>query len=50
MPVSGEVLKINTALKDNAPLDNTESFTAGWMMKIKLLDVSEADTLLDAKA
>ena len=50
MPVSGEVTEINTALKDNAPLVNSTSFTDGWMIKIKLLDVSEADTLLDAKA
>ena len=50
MPVSGEVLEINTALKDNAPLVNSASFTDGWMIKIKLLDVKEADKLLDAQA
>lgn len=50
MPISGEVLEINTALKDNAPLVNTASFTNGWMIKIKLFDATEADTLLDAQA
>lgn len=50
MPVSGEVLEINTALKDNAPLINTASFTEGWMIKIKLIDTSEVDTLFDAQA
>lgn len=50
MPVSGEVIEVNTALKDNAPLVNSASFTDGWMIKIKLLNVSEADTLLDAQA
>ena len=50
MPVSGEVTEINTALKDNAPLVNSASFTDSWMIKIKLLDVQEAETLLDAKA
>lgn len=50
MPVSGEVIEINTALKDNAPLVNTASFADGWMIKVKLLDAKEADTLLDAKA
>ncbi|MBN8876837.1 MAG: glycine cleavage system protein GcvH [Sphingobacteriales bacterium] len=49
MPVSGEVIEINTALKDNAPLINSASFTDGWMIKIKLLEVQEAETLLDAK-
>lgn len=50
MPVSGEVLETNAALKDNAPLVNSASFTDGWMMKIKLLDQSETVTLLDAQA
>lgn len=50
MPVGGEVIEINTALKDNAPLVNSASFTDGWMIKIKLLNGSEADTLLDAQA
>jgi glycine cleavage system H protein len=50
MPVSGEVIEINTTLKDNAPLVNTASFTDGWLIKIKMLENTEADTLLDAKA
>jgi len=50
MPVSGEIVQINTALKDNAPLVNSASFTDGWMIKIKMLDVAEAVTLLDAQA
>ena len=50
MPVGGEVIEINTALKDNAPLVNSASFTDGWMIKIKLLDVAEADTLLNDQA
>jgi glycine cleavage system H protein len=50
MPAGGEVIEINTALKDNAPLVNSASFTDGWMIKIKLLDVAEADTLLNDQA
>lgn len=50
MPVSGEVVEVNGALKDNAPLVNSASFTDGWMIKIKLLDASETNRLLDAKA
>lgn len=49
MPISGEVLEVNTALKDNAPLVNSASFTDGWMIKIKLLEDAEKDTLLDSK-
>lgn len=50
MPVSGEVIEINAVLKENASLVNSASFTEGWMLRVKTLNVSEADTLLDAKA
>ena len=50
MPVSGEIVETNAALKDNASLVNSASFTDGWMIKIKLLDGSETGALLDAKA
>lgn len=50
MPVSGEVIELNTALKDHADYVNSASFTDGWMIKIKLLDNAEINTLLDSKA
>jgi glycine cleavage system H protein len=50
MPVSGEVTAINTALKDNAGLVNTEPYTTGWMIKIRLTKPSETDSLLSAGA
>ena len=50
MPVSGEILETNTALKDHADLVNSASFTEGWMIKIKPLDPTEIDNLLDEKA
>lgn len=50
MPVSGEVIEINTALKDHADYVNSASFTEGWMIKVKLLDSAEINTLLDSKA
>ncbi|OJW77740.1 MAG: glycine cleavage system protein H [Bacteroidetes bacterium 46-16] len=50
MPVSGQVIEVNKDLKDHADLVNTASFTDGWMIKIRLLDASEATTLMDAYA
>ncbi len=50
MPVSGEVVEINTALKDNAPLVNSASFTDGWMIKIKLSDKEQINSLLASDA
>lgn len=50
MPVSGEIIEINTSLRNNPSLVNLESFTNGWMIKIKLLQPSEIEILLDADA
>ncbi len=50
MPVSGKIIEINTALKDNAGVVNTESYTKGWMIKIQLSDTSEANSLLTSEA
>ena len=49
MPVSGEVIEVNPALKDNPTLVNSASFSEGWMLKIKIFDTSELASLLDAK-
>lgn len=48
MPVSGEIIETNAALKDNAALVNSAPFTEGWMIKIKILDPSEVASLLNA--
>lgn len=50
MPVSGEIIEINTSLQNNPSLVNLESFTNGWMIKIKLLQLSQIEILLDADA
>ena len=50
MSVSGKIIEINTALKDNAGVVNTESYTKGWMIKIQLSDTSEANSLLTSEA
>jgi glycine cleavage system H protein len=50
MPVSGEIIEINTSLRNNPSLVNLESFTNGWMIKIKLLQPSQIEILLDADA
>ena len=49
-PVSGEVLAINEELESTPELINQSAFEKGWIMKIKLSDLSELEDLLDAKA
>lgn len=50
MPVSGDILEVNKTLLKNAELVNSASYTEGWMIKIKLTDTTETETLLDAEA
>ena len=48
LPVGGEVVEFNTALEDNPALVNTDPYGEGWIIKIKVTDPAEADSLLDA--
>lgn len=48
MPVGGEVVEKNTALDDNPELINTDSFDAGWIIKIKMNNPADIDKLLSA--
>jgi glycine cleavage system H protein len=50
MPVSGEILEFNEELEGNPELANKEPYGAGWIIKIKLSDLSELEQLLDADA
>lgn len=47
-PASGEITKTNTALEETPELINKDAFGEGWIAEIKLADVSEIKTLLDA--
>lgn len=48
-PVSGEVVEINEALEDAPELVNEDAFE-NWIMKVKVSDPAELDTLLTAEA
>jgi glycine cleavage system H protein len=49
-PLSGEIVEVNTALADTPETINEDPYGAGWMVKVKLSDPSEADALLDRDA
>jgi glycine cleavage system H protein len=49
-PLSGEILEVNTALGDGPEAINDDPYDAGWMVKVRLTDVSEVDTLMDSAA
>ena len=50
MPVSGEVVEINTALKDDPSLANADPLGNGWFFKVKVADMAEFDQLMDPPA
>lgn len=50
MPLTGEVLEFNTGLEADPEAVNRDPYGDGWMIKIKVSDVSQVDNLLDAAA
>jgi glycine cleavage system H protein len=49
-PLSGEIVEVNTALGDGSEAINSDPYGEGWMVKVKLSDPSERESLLDAAA
>ncbi len=49
-PVSGEVVEANEALGDTPEIVNTDPYGDGWMVKIKLSNPDDWDTLMSAEA
>ena len=49
-PLSGEVVAVNEALENAPEAINADPYGDGWLVKVKLTDPSEADSLLDADA
>ena len=46
LPLSGEIIEFNEALEDEPEKVNTDPYGEGWMVKIKISDTSEVDSLL----
>lgn len=48
MPVSGEVIEVNEAIADAPEVVNSSPYEEGWMIKIKMSEPSQFDSLLSA--
>ena len=46
MPISGEVLEINSKIEDEPELVNKDPYGEGWLINISITDSSELDELL----
>jgi glycine cleavage system H protein len=46
MPISGEIIEFNESLESNPEKVNENPYENGWMIKIKVSNISELDDLL----
>ena len=49
-PLSGEIVEVNDALSTGPEAINEDPYETGWMVKVRLSDPSEVDSLMDAAA
>jgi len=49
-PLSGEVLEVNEKAVDEPETINADPYGDGWLVRIRLSDAREADSLLDPEA
>ncbi len=49
-PLSGEVTEVNGEAAESPELINDDPYGAGWMVRVKLADPAEAESLLDVTA
>jgi glycine cleavage system H protein len=49
-PLSGEVLEVNQAVVDGPETVNEDPYGEGWLIRIRLSDASEAESLMDVDA
>ena len=47
-PLSGEVVEVNDGLSEKPETINEDPYGEGWLVKVKLSDPSEAQSLMDS--
>ena len=48
LPLSGKIIEFNEELESKPENVNSDPYGAGWMIKVKVSDVSEIDSLLSS--
>ena len=49
LPLSGEIVEFNEELESSPELVNTDPYGAAWMIKVKISDTAELDSLLSSE-
>jgi glycine cleavage system H protein len=50
LPVAGEIIEFNESLEEEPEKVNDDPYGDGWMIKIKVADISDLESLLNADA
>jgi glycine cleavage system H protein len=50
LPLSGEIIEFNDALESKPESVNTDPYGAGWMIKVKIANPNEIDSLLSSES
>jgi glycine cleavage system H protein len=50
LPMAGEIIEFNEELESNPEAVNSDPYGKGWMIKVKVSDLSQWDELLDSAA
>lgn len=50
LPLAGEIIEFNESLETAPEKVNSDPYGEGWMVKVKVSDVSEFENLLDSEA
>jgi len=49
-PLSGEVLEVNQVVADAPETVNEDPYAGGWLVRVRLSDLSEVDALMNVEA
>ncbi len=50
LPLAGEIIEFNDELESNPENVNTDPYGAGWMIKVKIANPAEIDSLLSSES
>lgn len=50
LPLSGEIIEFNEELESAPESVNSDPYGAGWMIKVKISDLAELDSLLSSES
>jgi glycine cleavage system H protein len=50
LPLSGEIIEFNDSLESSPETVNSDPYGAGWMVKVKVSDLSQWEELMDSES